>query len=58
MSKDEKDFVDKYRAVHGGTEVEAMLQYRKMNLTSTPYNRKSPDDIIGAQHRTGTPLDQ
>ena len=51
MSKDEKDFVDKYRAVHGGTEVDAMLQYRKMNLTSTPYNRKSPNDIINDQRK-------
>lgn len=51
MRKDEKDFVDKYRAVHGGTEVDAMLQYRKMNLTSTPYNRKSPNDIINDQRK-------
>lgn len=55
MRKDEKEFADKYRAVHGGTEVDAMLQYRKMNLTSTPYNRKSPDDILKDQRRN--PLD-
>lgn len=55
MHKDEKDFTDKYREVHGGTEVDAMLEYRKMKLTSTPYNRRSPDDILRDQRRN--PLD-
>ena len=54
MRKDEKDFVDKYRAKNGGTEVNAMLEYRKMKLTSTPYNRKSPDDIIRDQNSNFT----
>ena len=51
MRKEEKDFVDNYRAKNGGTEVNAMLEYRKMKLTSTPYNRKSPNDIINDQRK-------
>ena len=39
MRREEKDFTDKYKAMHGGTTVNAMLEYRNMKKTNTPYTR-------------------
>jgi hypothetical protein len=46
MRKEEKDFARQIRAQQGGTELDAMLQYRQMKKTNTPYTRGIVNDTI------------
>ena len=51
MRREEKDFTDQYKAMHGGTTVNAMLAYRNMKKTNTPYTRPLLNETIdGLSH--------
>ena len=51
MRREEKDFTEQYKAMHGGTTVNAMLAYRNMKKTNTPYTRGIVNDIIDGLSR-------
>lgn len=51
MRKEEKDFARQIRAQQGGTELDAMLQYRQMKKTNTPYTRGIVNDTIDGLSR-------
>lgn len=46
MRREEQDFTKAFRAMNGGTEVNAMLEYRNMKKTNTPYTRGLVNDTI------------
>lgn len=46
MRREEQDFTKAFRAMNGGTEVNAMLEYRKMKKTNTLYTRGLVNDTI------------
>ena len=51
MRREEKDFARQIRAQQGGTELDAMLQYRQMKKTNTPYTRPMLNETIdGLSH--------
>lgn len=37
FNNQEDKFCSNYRAIHGGTQVDAMIQYRELMKTNTPY---------------------
>lgn len=43
---EENSFCDAYRAMHGGSKVNAMVQYRELKKTNTPYTRKYINTMI------------
>ena len=49
----ENQFVNNYRAIHGGTKVQAMVEYRNLMKTNTPYTRTLKNEtIVGFQENT------
>ena len=42
----ENRFVNNYRAIHGGTKVQAMTEYRNLMKTNTPYTRTLKNETI------------
>lgn len=42
----ENQFVTAYRAMHGGTKVQAMQAFRDMKKTNTPYTRRYINETI------------
>ena len=42
----ENSFVNNYRAIHGGTKVQAMVEYRNLMKTNTPYTRTLKNETI------------